>query len=327
MRTKITKGIIHKVGAGLAEVRKHRWRFSIGSIIKNLSNIEIDRPIFIVGTQGGGLTLVSRMLQRNCSLVTVTGDCSYWTGHDEMHNVLHSTLPRSLCLAGRDELERFGGTTSWTYASDQLIDAFKEEASSVSAKDSIQFKNAIRRILYIFGAVDKTTRFLDKSQSYILKIPYIEKILAKNQPKFLIISRNPYASCQRAIEKSGVSRLSVTKEEKTKMAVEHWGNSMRYGIESKKDMSNVKTFKIEEIISDTKKVLKDICNYLGLNLKSKMIPSKRDSKPLIGLKDNKWYPLREKINEGYINRLDAKVKKHLNKGYKEEIKALGYEIM
>jgi hypothetical protein len=54
------------------------------SLYVSLEDIEIDRPIFIVGVQGAGLTLLSRMIHRNSSIVTIGGGRAFWTGNNEM---------------------------------------------------------------------------------------------------------------------------------------------------------------------------------------------------------------------------------------------------
>ena len=39
----------------------------------SLDEIEIDRPIFVLGVQGGGLTLLTRMTRRNEDVLTIGG--------------------------------------------------------------------------------------------------------------------------------------------------------------------------------------------------------------------------------------------------------------
>ena len=54
----------------------------------------LNSPVFLLGTQGGGLTLVSRMLRRNREVVSVTGNNGYWSGADEMQAVLRQNPSR-----------------------------------------------------------------------------------------------------------------------------------------------------------------------------------------------------------------------------------------
>jgi hypothetical protein len=48
-----------------------------------LDEIEIGRPILILGVQGGGLMLLTRMLHRNERVVTIGGR-GYWVGNNEI---------------------------------------------------------------------------------------------------------------------------------------------------------------------------------------------------------------------------------------------------
>lgn len=79
---------------------------------KRHAAVTIDRPIFILGTQGGGLTLISRILRRHPTVVSFRGNCHCWAGPDEMLFHLRQFLPPSLALPG--ELD-------WAYATDQLL--------------------------------------------------------------------------------------------------------------------------------------------------------------------------------------------------------------
>ena len=56
-------------------------------------SVQIDRPVFLLGTQGGGLTLLSRMLRREGSLISGAGGPGYWTSADEIQNIYGCRLP------------------------------------------------------------------------------------------------------------------------------------------------------------------------------------------------------------------------------------------
>ena len=77
-------------------LKRESWVFDISRYLKNFNDVTIDRPIFLLGTQGSGLTLISRMLRRNKSAVSVTGNYRYWAGADEMKSVLGPILPVEL---------------------------------------------------------------------------------------------------------------------------------------------------------------------------------------------------------------------------------------
>jgi hypothetical protein len=44
----------------------------------------LDGPIFVLGMQGGGTTLVARCLLRHPSVVSMSGGSDYWVATDEL---------------------------------------------------------------------------------------------------------------------------------------------------------------------------------------------------------------------------------------------------
>jgi len=80
----------------LLYVHYHLWRVHPRRLIHTRYGQSIDRPIFLLGVQGGGLTLVARMLRRHPYAVSVTGNSTYWAGPDEMQNVMGPYLPGEL---------------------------------------------------------------------------------------------------------------------------------------------------------------------------------------------------------------------------------------
>jgi len=81
--------------------RRNNWFLYPRRFFDDYQDIEIDRPIFLVGNQGDGLTLVARMLRRHESVLSITGNHRYWSGADEMQNVMRCRLPRSLRVIGQ----------------------------------------------------------------------------------------------------------------------------------------------------------------------------------------------------------------------------------
>ena len=66
-------------------MRRLDWLVTNGFI--NTSTVKLDRPIFLLGNQGGGNTFLSRMIRRNSAVVSVGGGNDYWTSADEMQKV------------------------------------------------------------------------------------------------------------------------------------------------------------------------------------------------------------------------------------------------
>lgn len=77
---------------------KMRWErcphAPLGDTVAAMTRRPIQRPIFLLGSQSGGLTLLARILRRHASLVYCTGNSRYWAGSDEMQNV---AFDGSLC--------------------------------------------------------------------------------------------------------------------------------------------------------------------------------------------------------------------------------------
>lgn len=73
--------------------RRQRWMLRPDLMLRDLSAVDIDRPIFLVGASGAGLTLLARILRRAEGVVTVSGGADYWTGADEMYVAMAPYLP------------------------------------------------------------------------------------------------------------------------------------------------------------------------------------------------------------------------------------------
>src|SRR6056297_2994992 len=73
--------------------KRNNWLLDFSHFYKDFDDIKIDKPIFLLGVQGGGLTLISRTIRRQKNIVSVTGNNNYWYGADEMQNVLWPILP------------------------------------------------------------------------------------------------------------------------------------------------------------------------------------------------------------------------------------------
>ena len=84
------KRILHK----LNELFWHlKPSFTPRRIYLPLSKINIKKPIFILGVQGGGLTIVSRILHRHSKVIYCNGNSKFWAGRDEMQNNAFKSIP------------------------------------------------------------------------------------------------------------------------------------------------------------------------------------------------------------------------------------------
>ena len=89
-----------KTRAALFRARRNVWRWD--PRFRRGADVAIDRPIFLLGTQGAGLTLLSRILRRHPLVVGATGGHRYWAGADEGQNVFAGALPpHSRCATAK----------------------------------------------------------------------------------------------------------------------------------------------------------------------------------------------------------------------------------
>jgi len=183
--------------------KRNNWMFDFSRFWNDFKGIKIDRPIFFLGTHGGGLTLISRILRRNKRIVSVSGNYKYWSGADEMQSVLAPILPFEFSgIKYNIPKSRFKNHTSWLYATHELINSYRMTEEDVTSELRKIFRKKLRWMINRH-AIDKTkARFTDKSQTYTIRLSFINEILKDCNPKFILVTRNPYAACYRAPKKA-----------------------------------------------------------------------------------------------------------------------------
>ncbi len=277
--------------------------------------VRISSPIFLVGNQGDGLTLVSRMLRRNPLVVSITGNNLYWSGADEMQNVMRCRLPISLRLGGRLFCKdyyhpRFSPPRSWSYGSDDLIRLYRKTEQDYDAHAADTLRTIIREALCRFGRADGNSRFIDKSQVFSVKMSYVDALLKDSSPRFLLITRNPYATCYRAaLGAAGdmrryAKRMSL--DERLEICVQHWSNVMKAILEDRDKVSNFGWVRFEDVLREPRKYIAKICEYVELDFREEMIPHKGDKIPFGSKYRDRWYPLRTDVNEPYLQKIPSR---------------------
>jgi len=205
--------MLYKKG-GFSEI----WRYYHEGILlrppkvwfKTPPSILINRPIFFVGVQSGGMTIVSRMLRRNKNAISVTGNHRYWGGGDEMAPRYPHQLPDKLTarfyfyekflnerVSGfsldpeqliklpkqyQDFYRRYGLFWWWNYACDDLFPFFYADEHGYDEEIAGQFINFLKRIVFVNAINPTKARIVDKSQVFSLKIGLIDRILQGNHP-------------------------------------------------------------------------------------------------------------------------------------------------
>lgn len=292
-----------------------------------MPNSVIHQPIFIVGHQGNGATIISRIIRRSHNVLTFSGNYTYFTGADEMQSGMGLFLDYRLTglLHKIPKSNKFGPWRGWSYGCNELLPFYKfnEHDFDDSVKGNIIrcIKTAIlsNRVLK-----NEDYRFLDKSQSYALKIPLLRKALIEFSPRFIGIVRNPLAVCWRAAYvKTGLSRERISTEEKLKVAVEHWNNSIECMLmEAGKD--DFLLVKIEDLLANLEIEMPSIFEFIDIDWDQNYLPQYSDILPYGTKRSERWYPVQSEINNKYIGDLPIHVKEYILDRCSKNMKKIGY---
>ena len=291
--------------------QRSKWRWSPSLWFADLNRCEIDRPIFFLGVQGGGLTLIARVLKRNNDVVTLSGNRKYWTGSDEMQSFVFSRLSpdfwgplkantldlRFMNRKVKRDDPPYGGSHNWLYASDELLAEYRRTERDYTEMKSTAFKNAIRRMISVHRA-SRRPRFLDKSQVFSLKLPLLHKILEPHDPKYIVVLRNPYVACVKAVTK-WIAWIDRPIEWKFATAAAHYDNTFRTLMQDIERLGvDAHIVRFEDFLRSPRTCAQHICAYAELGFEEDMLPQPYHRLPFgTPFGDNKWYPLRDTLSE------------------------------
>jgi len=323
---------LRKLNSAYYHYRVNRWRWH-PRFRDNDPSVRIDRPIFLLGTQGGGLTLTARILRRHPQVVSVTGDRRHWAGADEMQNVLEGALPEALSWRTMELPGLGSGRNSWLYACDDGLPHYRGDESGASDEVRDEFRSILRRVIRLNAprSGEGPYRFLDKSQSYTVRIGLIQQILADCGPKFVLLTRNPYAMCWRAVRRvKDLVVMDKPLEEKFEIAVQHWANSMDAALayEGRADLA---WWRFEDLLVSPERVLAEICRFVELPYLPEILPSADDHIPFGSASDafdrSKWYPLRPGLNDRYLAEIPEWAAKVVSRRCAPLLERFGYESL
>lgn len=290
--------------------RRNRWIFRPDLFFfKKVKPGFIDQPIFVTGHQGNGSTVVSRVLRRVENVVTLSGDCRYWSGADEMQSALAECLPDKF---GRLSFRLppscyFRKRRGWSYACDEQLPYYCFSELDMQEKDREQFLRVLQGLI-LMNSRNKGNRFLDKSQSYALKIPLLRAVLDGCNPKFIGIVRNPYVACYRAaMLKTGLAKENLSVEFRLRTAAQHWNNTVRELLRGSGE--DLKIFRIEDIIKEFESKIGEIADFCNLSLDASHFPSEKDTIPFGSRRKERWYPIKRDINSRYLESLPVEARR------------------
>lgn len=303
-----------------------------------LESVKIEAPVFFLGTQGGGLTLISRTLRRSGQFVTIGGGPSFWMGNDEMDkfHVGHELLPDEMALrspgynnmTGREENHPlFGLERSWVYATDELLARYRMTKEDLSVELEKKFKDFIRRSIRAYSEDGKSSRFLDMSQSYSLKIPLLREFFP--EASFILVTRNPYVMCWREAARHPDHKYRQWNEYPSlerglRLAAQHWRNTYRTALDDLKGERDWALVRFEDFIRNTEEEVKKMASVSGVDFSGKMIPSSEDKIPLGSKAVRKWFPIDKNPNNKYKKSITKKATNIIENEIVGTGKKLGY---
>lgn len=274
---------------------RDRWRVSPRRLGGRVDRVPLDRPIFLLGTQGSGGTLIGRCLRHSPAVVTVSGGSEHWTGTDELGIVRSrmAELPPSLWGSSHRldiASETLGTHHSSAFACDELLPLYRATADSARPGDAAAFMRLLREHL----AVYRGTRFLDKTHAYTVKMPLIATLLRESRPLFVLVVRNPYGACTSAVERKPPSfRPDVPSNRRLELVAEHWANAHRIALDDAAAAGGLAVVRFEDFLSNPEAVVRALCSFADLDYSPTMVPRPGQTMPWATLpSDRKWYPLR-----------------------------------
>lgn len=276
--------------------QRDRWLISPHRLDVRVDGIPLDRPIFLLGTQGASETIVGRCLRRNRAVVTVSGNSDRWTGADEMATIRNRMrrLPEPLW----GSKHRFDIThpligTDQPYACDALLPLYRRTAADADRHNARSFRRLIREHLYVYAHDPRHARFLDKTHAYTVKMPLLAAILADASPVFVVVVRNPYETCRWAVErKPTLFREGVSRATRLALLAEHWANAYGTALADPETVPNVVLVRFEDFLSDPEAVVRSLCDVVAVDFQGSMVPGPNHRRPFATLPgDRKWYPL------------------------------------
>ena len=337
-------GIVHVMRKAAARARYayqlEKYDLNLRRLVYRLDDVAIDRPVFLLGVQGGGGTIVARTLYRHSQAVYASGNSDYWAGVDEIHNCRHTIkdLPESLVHRSAhffnvdgllDCHPLYGYQRCWLYAIDEFLPTYRHEAVVADRQTADALKRVIRKIILAYAHDPARARFIDMSQLYTIQVPFVAELLRGSDPRFILLTRNPYITCARAMRKEydqHGTRVDLTSKQKMQCAIEHWDNSYRRAVTDGEQQKMIQV-RYEDFLQDPEREVRRMCELAEMEFEPAQVPRAGQRIPLGSLSEEKWYPLKRDENARYLDSLSPELIRGLNQRSADLIRRLGYEIL
>lgn len=279
---------------------RDRWRVSPRRYDPLVDCVPLDRPVFLLGTQGSGATIIGRCLRRNPSVVTVSGGRENWTGIDELGIVRSrmARLPASLWGSSfRHDIAdaTFGASHGSVFACDKLLPRYRMTAEDATAGAGTRLRRLLREHIAVFSPDPVHARFLDKTHAYTVKMPLLAALLEDARPLFVLVVRNPYGACTWALERKPPSfGAHVDGMRRLHLIAEHWAHAHQIALDDARLLGDTVVVRFEDFLVDPAEVVRALCDFTGLEYDHSMVPRPGQPLPYATLPaDRKWYPLYE----------------------------------
>ena len=158
---------------------------------------------------------------------------------------------------------------------------------------------------------------------------FINELLKEFDPKFILITRNPYAMCYRTVSTNSEYTILVKEYGflyALDFAAQHWTNSMLAARDDTKKVRNFMHITCEDFLIDPEVSIKKICNFSELIYNPDMLPKSSDKLPFGTIRGKRWYPLNPKINNNYLNKLNEDMIEVIHKRCGHLASYFGYEL-
>jgi hypothetical protein len=318
----------------------HKYDVNLRRLYRRLDSIPIDRPVFLLGVQGGGGTIVARTLYRHSQAVYASGNSDYWAGSDEIHNCPHTIkdLPESLIhrsahffnVNGRlDCHPLYGYQRCWLYAIDEFLSTYRRDGAAADRRTADRLQRVIRKVILAYAHDPSRARFIDMSQLYTIQVAYVAELLRGTDPRFILLTRNPYITCARAMRKEYEehgTRVDLAPEQKMRCAIEHWDNSYRNAL-TDGEQQKMMQVRYEDFLEDPEREVRRMCEFSELEFEASQVPQAGQRIPLGSLSAEKWFPLKRDENARYLDSMSSELIRILNQRSADVIRRLGYEVL
>lgn len=305
-------------------------------ITTRLKDVKIDRPLFLLGVQGGGLTILAKCFQRLQNTCFVHGNADSWDAADNEMHVCETSkkLPKEFSFHTNNFFPENMPTNFyryWTYATDQSLPHFRiENPEQVSEASLNGFRDYVKAIIRAHAKDLNACRFIDKSQLYTINIPLVRAALKGSSPHFAVFGRNPYGSVPRTAKNYFLSPnkhgFDISYDDALRLCAQHWNNSFATALADCAESNDNTIMRIEDFFEDPASFCRKICDFAQLPYNDSMVPSEGQKHTIYEQMARRWYPIKKSSTEAALASLSEREICIVNEVCGDTMEKLGYQI-